>query len=100
MATISLASKWAEEREGRESENCWRYLWTLLEREERGRRDRDESVEVTEKGCNLRSKFRNGGRLLASCVTNSRCQRLQSSEELFRIVRITQWRPVQHHRTE
>ena len=35
MATISLASKWAEEREGRESENCWRYLWTLLEREGR-----------------------------------------------------------------
>ena len=37
MATISLTSKWAEDREGRESENCWRYLWTLLEREERGR---------------------------------------------------------------
>ena len=30
MATISLASWCAEEREGRESENCWRYLWDNL----------------------------------------------------------------------
>ena len=71
------------------------------ERRERERYiEMTQYIEVTEKGCNLRSKFRNGGRLLASCVTNSGCQRLQSSVELFRIVRIAQWRPVQHHRTE
>ena len=37
MATISLASRWADGREGRDSENCCRYLWAFLEREERGR---------------------------------------------------------------